>query len=131
MTSSAMTRMSGSAIANAMVDFRRRSFRIRSGAHEALKFGGGPGDRLVDRFPTLRAPRHHLGRDGLAVDLLSDPWWRGECRDRQGLAGFRRIVVQRAFGWAFLGPGLEIAQLGERRDVVTLTCGNHLLDRGA
>src|SRR5258706_3039653 len=128
-TSSAMMRISGSGIANAMVDFRSRNFLTRSNAHEALELRGRPADRLFDRLAALRALRDELGRDGLGIDLRRDLRRRGESRDLQDLPGLGWIVVQRALGRAFVGPRPEIVQLGEGRDVVPLARRDHLLDR--
>src|SRR5579862_3209232 len=135
MTSSAMIKMSGSVIANAMVDFRRRNFLTgwclcaSSCAHEAFELRSGPVDRLVDRIAARGALRDELGRDRLRVDLRGDPGRRRIARDRKDLARLRRIVEERPRRRSLVGPRLEIMQLRERGNVVALARCDHLLDR--
>ena len=80
----------------------------------------------------LRRRADHLGLHALGVDLLRDlrrSWRRG---DRQDLMVVRvGIVVERALGRPFLGPGLEVGQLLERRQIVAGAGRHHLLGRGA
>src|SRR6185436_6829428 len=102
-----------------------------SDPHEAFEFGLRPRGGFLDRLAALRDLGDELGRDGLRVDLRGDLRRRREARDLQDLAGLGRVVPQRALGRAFLGPRLEVVELGERGDVVALACRNHLLHRGA
>src|SRR3989442_2619501 len=100
-------------------------------AHESFELGGRPVDRFLDRAPGLRRLADHLGHDRLAVDLHRD---LRRCRERGGredLLAARRVVVERPLRRAFLGPGLEVVEFRERRDVVALARGDLLLDRGA
>src|SRR6185295_2269324 len=130
-TSRTTIRMSGSAITNAMVDFRPKTFRSvmrRSDAHEAFELRDRPVQYLLDGLAALRVLGDHLGRDRLRVDLHRDFRRRRERRHRKDLARLGRVVVERALWRAFLGPGLEVVQFRESRYVVTLARRDQLLD---
>src|SRR5436190_5320145 len=144
-----MITISGSVRQNATIERRRMKLRtverlratgactapvadasISLTAHEPFELGRRPLDRLVDRAAGLRRLADHLGHDRLAVDLHRDLGWRRERGHREDLLAARRVVVERALRRTFLGPGLEVVQLGERRDVVALARRDLLLDRG-
>src|SRR5690348_17943330 len=77
------------------------------GPHVAFYLVGGGGDRLVDRLPLLGAAGDHVADRPLHEHLVADV-------DRRRIAGQRRdhlpawrIIVERAFGRGFFGPGLR------------------------
>ena len=98
---------------------------------EPFEFAGSPIHRLLDRFPLLRALRDHLRQGCLRVDLVGDFRRRLAVGDDHLHIAARRVVVDRALGRLLDCPSLEIVQLRELRDVVTMACRNRLLDRGA
>src|SRR5882724_9878894 len=99
--------------------------------HEAFEFGCRPVDRLVDRLAGLCAMRDHLGHRRLREDLVADQRRRWSTRDRGDHIAARRIIIESALGRPFLLPGLEVAQLFKGRNVIAVTGGDQLLDRGA
>src|ERR1700730_10682826 len=100
-------------------------------AAEAFEFGGGPGDRLVDRLTAHGAFGDHLRSSRLRVDLVGDLGGGWAVGDHHLHIPARRIVVDRAPWRAFLGPGLEVVQPLKGRYVVAVARRHRLLDRGA
>src|SRR4029077_12340473 len=80
-------------------------------------------------LPRLGALSDHLGHRRLRIDLVGDARRSRRARDRLDDLAARRVVPDAALRRAFLGPGLELAQRAERRDVVAVAAGDQLLDR--
>src|SRR5204862_6221231 len=100
-------------------------------AAEPFEFARRPIHRLLARFPLLGALRDHLRQGCLRVHLVRDLRRRLAVGDDHLHIAARRVLVNRALGRLLDRPSLEIVQLRELRDVVTMARRNRLLDRGA
>src|SRR5215471_21131549 len=99
-------------------------------AHKALDLIRCPGNRTIDAFVLLRAARDHFRHRALRIHLRCNGGGGRRAGDRGNEVLARRVIVQRTLGLPLLGPGLEIAQLCESRQIVALaaatscsTCG--------
>src|SRR2546423_8050976 len=99
------------------------------GPAEAFELAGGPIHRLVHGFALFGVLGDHLGRRRLREDLVADPHRRRRAGDRLDDITARRVIPDAALWRTLLGPGLEVAQSSERRNVVSLAAGNQPLDR--
>src|SRR4051794_30353820 len=98
---------------------------------EALDFLLGPGDRLIDRFPTLGTMRDQFCHRSLRVHLVGDPRRGGGSRDRQDYIAARRVVEEGSLRRTFLRPDREIAEFLVYRYVIAAACVDQRLDRRA
>src|SRR5215831_12043198 len=97
-------------------------------AHKALDLIRCPGNRTIDAFVLLRAARDHFRHRALRIHLRCNGGRGRRAGDRRNEVLARRVIVQRTLGQPLLGPGLEIAQLCESRQIVALARGDELLD---